>query len=89
MFRPLWPDIATELICDRSLRIRWAAIGLTACVLSITAIELTLKWNKVVGVYSIASTGQYISLIIGSTSFVSVCWSLIKQESVSGHIHRD
>lgn len=58
-------------------------MGLLSCVLSIVAIELILKWNKVGGVYSITSTGQYLPLIIGVCSFVSVWWSLVRQESVS------
>lgn len=51
--------------------------------MSIVAIELILKWNKIYGVYSIMSTGQYVPLIIGVGSFISVCWNLMRQESVS------
>jgi hypothetical protein len=47
------------------------------------AIELTLKWKKGGGVYSITSTGQYVPLIIEVASFISVRWSLMQQEVVS------
>ncbi|CAF9941050.1 MAG: hypothetical protein HETSPECPRED_002856 [Heterodermia speciosa] len=65
----------------RLYRIKCAATGLLSCILSILAIELTLKWNKVRGVYSITSTGQYAPLIIGVGGVISVCWSLMRQES--------
>ncbi|OAF98788.1 uncharacterized protein CC84DRAFT_1223533 [Paraphaeosphaeria sporulosa] len=65
----------------RLLRIRWATTGVLACILSVIAIELSLRWNRVLGVYSITSTGQYIPLIIGIASFISVCWDIIRQES--------
>lgn len=41
-----------------------------------------LKYNKVSGIYSIASTGQYVALIIGVGGFISVLWNLVRQESV-------
>lgn len=47
------------------------------------AIETTLKWNKVVGIYSLTSTGQYVPLTIGMGTFISVCWRLVQQEGVS------
>ncbi len=58
-------------------------MGLLSYTLSIVAIEVILKWNKVSSIYSIASTGQYVALIIGVGSFVSVLWTLILQETVS------
>lgn len=44
---------------------------------------MTLKWNKIGGVYSITSNGQYMPLMVAVGSFVSVCWSLVQQEGVS------
>ena len=38
--------------------------------------------------YSIASTGQYVALIIGVGSFVSVAWTLVLQESVSNSFYK-
>ena len=52
-----------------------------------TAIETTLHWNKVVGIYSLTSTGQYVPLTIGGGTFVSVCWRLVQQEGVSIPVH--
>lgn len=52
-----------------------------------TAIETTLHWNKVIGIYSLTSTGQYVSLTIGGGTFVSVCWRLVQQEGVSIPVH--
>ena len=45
---------------------------------------MILKWNKITGIYSIASTGQYVALSVGVGGFVSVSWNLLQQESVSG-----
>ena len=59
-------------------------MGLLSYTLSIVAIEVILKWNKVRGIYSIASSGQYVALFIGVGSFVSVLWTLVLQETV-GH----
>ena len=66
----------------RIYRIRWAATGLLSYALPIVAIEVISKWNRVGGIYSIASTGQYVALIIGIGSFVSVLWTLVLQETV-------
>lgn len=70
------------LTCPRLLRIRWTATGLASWFLAILAIELTLKWNKVRGIYSVNTTGQYIPLIIGIGSLISVWWNLLRQEGV-------
>ena len=32
---------------------------------SILAVELTLAWNNVEGVYEVSSTGQFVPLLIG------------------------
>lgn len=63
-------------------------MGLLSYTLSIVAIEVILKWNKVSGIYSIASTGQYVALIIGVGSFVSVLWTLVLQEFVSHSLRK-
>ena len=64
-------------------------MGLFSYVLSIVAIELLLNYNKVSGAYSISSTGQYVALILGIGGFVSVIWTLIRQEAVSNPFCRD
>ncbi|KAF2803285.1 uncharacterized protein BDZ99DRAFT_468260 [Mytilinidion resinicola] len=43
-----------------------------APIYSILAIELTLKWNKVSGVYTVNSTGQLIPFVIGVAGFLKV-----------------
>ena len=58
-------------------------MGLLSYILSIVAIEVILKWNKVTSINSIASTGQYVALSVGVGGFVSVSWTLVLQESVS------
>ena len=75
--------LCVALTVVRLYRIRCAATGLLSYIVSILAIELILKWNKVSGIYSIASTGQYVPLIIGVGGFVSVSWTLLLQEIVS------
>lgn len=48
-----------------------------------TAIEATLKLNKVVGINAIASAGQYMPLTVGVATIISVYWQLFQQEAVS------
>jgi hypothetical protein len=62
---------------------RCAALGVTSFILSVTAVEATLKWNKVVNIYAITSTGQYLALTLGLASFVHVLWRLCQREAVS------
>ncbi|KAM7199550.1 hypothetical protein V8F33_004361 [Rhypophila sp. PSN 637] len=67
----------------RAYRIRCIILGVTSCAMSITAIECLLIWNKVVNIYNIRSTGQYIALTMGLAGFVHACWQLVNQEAVS------
>ena len=73
------------LTASRNYRIRCAASGVASLIISITAVEATLSWNKVVNVYSIRSTGQYIPFTIGVASIIQVFWQLAKQEVVGEH----
>jgi len=43
----------------------------------LVAIETTLKWNKITGIYNLQSTGQFIPLIIGIGGVLSVMLSLL------------
>ena len=72
----------------RLYRLKWATIGFLSYILSIVAIELVLKWNKVSGFYSLVGVGQYIPLIVGVGGFVSVSWSLVQQEVVSNSFRK-
>ncbi|KAM7217173.1 hypothetical protein V8F06_007464 [Rhypophila decipiens] len=65
----------------RAYRIRCIILGVTSCAMSITAIECLLSWNKVVNIYNIRSTGQYIALTMGLAGFVQACWQLVNQEA--------
>ena len=56
--------------------------GLASCVVCIAAIETILQYNKIVGVNSIASTGQYLAFILGVSTFITACWQALKQETV-------
>ncbi|KAK4211158.1 hypothetical protein QBC37DRAFT_389931 [Rhypophila decipiens] len=64
----------------RAYRIRCIILGVTSCAMSITAIECLLSWNKVVSIYNIRSTGQYIALTMGLAGFFQACWQLVNQE---------
>ncbi|KAJ9604870.1 hypothetical protein H2200_010985 [Cladophialophora chaetospira] len=64
----------------RTYRFRCAAFGLTSWVLAVSAIETTLKWNKVRQVHSVASSDQYMPLIAGIGGLVVVSWRLLQQE---------
>lgn len=44
--------------------------------ISVTAIEMTLRWNGARGTNDIESTGQYMALFTGLGSIVSVLWQI-------------
>lgn len=50
-------------------------------VWAVLAVELSLSWNKVSGIYTIQSTGQLIPFIIGIVSFVRVVLALLESQS--------
>ncbi|KAF7507039.1 hypothetical protein GJ744_010967 [Endocarpon pusillum] len=50
---------------------------------SIIAVELTLVWNSVKGVYNVRSTGQIIALVVGLGILVKVLW-LLRHGRASG-----
>lgn len=50
--------------------------GISLASWSILAVELTLMWNSVKGVYNVQSTGQIIALVIGLGVLVKVLWLL-------------
>lgn len=50
--------------------------GISLASWSIPAVELTLVWNSVKGVYNVKSTGQIIALVIGLGVLVKVLWLL-------------
>lgn len=58
--------------CDRVIMIA----GISLASWSILAVELTLMWNSVKGVYNVQSTGQIIALVIGLGVLVKVLWLL-------------
>ena len=60
-------------IDDQRFRI---CLSIFSIVYSIIAIELTLVWNNVSGVYNVNSTGQVIPLIAGSGILISVFWKM-------------
>ena len=57
-------------------------MGVISYVLFITAIELTLRWTKVVGINSLAPTGQYMAFILGLGTFIMTLYQILKQEAV-------
>lgn len=50
-------------------------------VYSILAVELTLAWNHVRGVYDVSSTGQLIPLFIGLVGLVRAVLSALVEHS--------
>jgi len=50
-------------------------------IISITAIELIIRWNNITGTYNIKSTGQVIPLIIGSAGLWKVVFQIILSRS--------
>jgi hypothetical protein len=59
--------------------------GLLFASWSILAVELTLVWNSVEGVYNIKSTGQIIALVVGLGILVKVLW-LLRHGKVSNRV---
>ena len=58
----------------QQLSIFWfiPSFNLAFIIWSIISIELTLKWNRIDGVYELASVGQLIPFIIGIVGFVKL-----------------
>ncbi len=54
------------------------AIGLFTLVWSIIAIELTIHWNNISGMYALDSTGQYVPLAVGLGGFVLLLYGGLK-----------
>lgn len=63
------------------------APGILVASWSILAVELTLHWNSVKGVYNVKSTGQIIALVVGLGMLVKVLW-LLRPRRVSKRILR-
>jgi hypothetical protein len=61
-------------------------IGYGSFIWSISAIELIIRWNKISGVHTLKSTGQYFPLVIGLCSFTAVVYELIKNRIVSPYL---
>jgi hypothetical protein len=47
---------------------------------STLAVELTLRWNGVSGVYGISSTGQVIPFVVGVGILVTVIWKVFRRK---------
>lgn len=63
---------------NRRKNIRFLIIAFLIWIFCVLSIELMIKWNDITGVYSLATVGQLIPLIIGSTGFITVyeAWDL-------------
>lgn len=46
---------------------------------TVLAMELTLFWNSVTGIYSLDTTGQFIPLVIGVGTLLSLFWDLLQK----------
>lgn len=58
-----------------------AIVGFMILFWTIIAIELTLYWNSVTGIYSLDSSGQLIALIVGLGTFLSLFWELFQKQA--------
>ena len=54
---------------------------------TVLAVELTLVWNHVEGVYTVKSTGQIIALVAGLGILVRMFWILRREHKVSWSTH--
>ena len=75
---PVSKDLpCTILILGRTNQIVVLAIGLFTLVWSILAIELTIHWNNISGMYALDSTGQYVPLAVGLGGFLRLLYRLL------------
>jgi hypothetical protein len=58
---------------------RYPLFNYGVLIWTIVSIELTLVWNKIDDVHSIASTGQLIPFVTGITGILRVIWVYIGQ----------
>ena len=56
-----------------------ASFGLIIMLWSVLAVELTLEWNGVSGIYSVNSTSQVIPLVVGIGIIITVIWKLSRK----------
>ncbi|KAK4445242.1 hypothetical protein QBC34DRAFT_441820 [Podospora aff. communis PSN243] len=54
-------------------------VNLLIAVFVITATELTLRWNNVVGVYGLVGIGQVMTVILGLVAFFHVPWAAYQE----------
>ena len=66
-------DLTTN---QRSLLSRSLAVGVLGLAIFVASIELTLHWNNVRGVYSLASFSQLFPLVIGASSFARLVYKV-------------
>ena len=55
-------------------------IKLAVAITIVTAAELTIRWNHINGVYSVAPTGQTIPLVLGIAAVTVVLYKAITSE---------
>jgi hypothetical protein len=63
---------------ERVLQPSWKAVllSLVGLALLVVAVELTLYWNEVEGVYSLGSTGQVFPLVVGVAGLSRLLWKV-------------
>ncbi|KAL2428462.1 hypothetical protein ABEF91_008638 [Exophiala dermatitidis] len=72
------PSSKRILLCLHIVMFTWSS---AVIVYSILAVELTLAWNHVRGVYDVSSTGQLIPLFIGLVGLVRAVLSALVEHS--------
>lgn len=70
---PSGPRHMTDTIVTKRT---FGVLSVLILVYSTIAVELTLVWNSVSGVYTVSSTGQVIPLIAGLGLFINAIWKL-------------
>jgi hypothetical protein len=80
------------LYVSRAFTIVWHSTTIAASLFyiawSITAIELTLIWNRARGVYNISATDQLIPFAVGLAGLLKTLFSLFLMVwEKAGHLH--
>ena len=68
---------STALIVRSTNQAVILAIGVFTFVWTILAIELTIHWNNISGMYVLDTTGQYVPLAVGLGGFVRLLYELL------------
>lgn len=83
-------ELGLNEVVNGSMKLpKWTPAGcLLILILSVAAVELVIKWNNVMGVNDIYSTGQLIPLVVGIGGLIQVLFKLTNQDHRAEYLVR-